>query len=347
MTRIHDLALHIPAIRRLYEARNMLLCERQVLQDRLASYEASAGRMSNAFFHYNACFDPLVIIRHHAVPGLQPRTGYLTNFLGVIIDPKFFPTILAERAGELEAPPIPCNWHADIAEWGAALRAVDLASDSFTMIELGCGWGCWMNNTGVAACRRSLNVHLIGLEGDEGHIEFAREACAINGFRSSQVSLYRGIAAAEDGTALFPRQSRAGVAWGLEPIFDASEVQRDNGVKSAKYDALPTIKLANLASEHTRIDLLHVDIQGGEADLIAGCLPVLHKKIAYIVVGTHSRQIEGRLFDTLLNAGWLLEIERPAILTIGTAQAPMVLVDGVQAWRNPRLLPDATASRAV
>jgi hypothetical protein len=40
----------------------------------------------------------------------------------------------------VEPIPIPANWHADIAEWAAALRAVDLARGSFTMAELGCGW---------------------------------------------------------------------------------------------------------------------------------------------------------------------------------------------------------------
>jgi hypothetical protein len=339
VTIARDFALRIPAIRRLYEDRNALFEERQALLSQLAAREASPGGTAAAFFQYNTCFDPQEIIRRYSVPGLLPRAGWLTNFLGVIIDPKFFPTILAERAGQVEAIPIPANWHADIAEWGAALRAVDLARDSFTMIELGCGWGCWMNNTGVAARRRALNVHLIGVEADEGHIAFAREACTANGFLSTQVSLHRGIAAAENGVALFPRQERAGVAWGLQPVFGASAAQRAEALRSGRYEALPMIKLADLATSHVRIDLLHVDIQGGEGDLISGCLPVLCEKIAYLVIGTHSRQIEGRLFDTLLEAGWRLEIERPAILQISSG-IPAVVVDGVQGWRNPTLLPD-------
>jgi len=135
---------------------------------------------------------------------------YLTNFLGVLIDPKFFLSILDGRAGQVEPVPIPANWHADIAEWAAALRAVDLAPGGFTMIELGCGWGCWMNNTGAAARRMGRAVQLIGIEGDMGHIGFAREACEANGFLPSQVTLHHGIAAAETGTALFPRQDGAG-----------------------------------------------------------------------------------------------------------------------------------------
>ena len=83
--------------------------------------------------------------------------------------------------------------------------------------------------------------------------------------------------------------------------------------------------------------MLHIDIQGGEADLIAGSIAMIQEKVAYMLVGTHSRQIEGQIFDTMLDAGWILEIERPAILSLG-AQQPIVTVDGVQGWRNPRLL---------
>ncbi len=340
---IQDVALKFPAIRRLHDSRNALLAERGALAEQLAASEARrSGRASTAaspFFHYNASFDPQEVMRRHAVPDVKARPGYLTNFLGVAIDPKFFPTILDGRAGQVEGIPIPANWHADIAEWGAALRAVDLAHDSFTMVELGCGWACWMNNTGVAARRTALDVHLIGIEGDEGHIVFAREACEANGFRADQVTLRHGIAAAGSGFALFPRQERAGIGWGSEPIFNASQAQRRNALASGSHDELPMISLAEIAAPHTRIDLLHVDIQGGEADLIADCLQVLRQKVAYIVIGTHSRQIEGRLFEALLQAGWQLEIERPAILSVAHS-APSVTVDGIQGWRNPDLAPD-------
>ena len=323
-------ARRFPALRGL---RDLL---RAKLRD--AADPAAAGdAITEQFFRYRASFDPQEAMRRHALPDPAPRPGFLVNFLGVAIDPKFFPTILDGKAGQVEGIPIPANWHADIAEWGAALRAVDLARGAFTVVELGCGWGCWLNNTGVAARRAGLDVRLVGVEGDEGHIGFAREATAANGFLPSQVELHRGVAAATAGVALFPKQEKAGAAWGLEPVFGATEAQRRDAVRSGDHDEVPMVALADLAAPHARIDLLHVDIQGGEADLVAGTLDTLRAKVAYLLVGTHSRRIEDRLRDTLLPAGWLLEIERPAILGPGDA----LLVDGVQGWRNPALLPEA------
>ena len=289
------------------------------------------------FFHYNSRFDAQETIRRHAVDGLQPTPGLLTNFLGVLIDPKFLPQILCDRAGTVEGIPIPANWHADIAEWAATLRAVELAEETFTVVELGCGWGCWLNNSGVAARARGLQVRLIGIEGDEGHIQFAREACRTNDFHDEQVTLHRGIAAGTSGVALFPRQAQSGLEWGLEPIFGASTAEQAQAVHRGTHDALPMMALGDIVRAHPRIDLLHIDIQGGEADLIAACLQPLKQCVSYIVVGTHSRQIEGRIFDSLLAEGWILEIERPAILNVETS-VPFVTVDGVQGWRNPTLV---------
>ncbi|MDL2285939.1 FkbM family methyltransferase [Desulfococcaceae bacterium OttesenSCG-928-F15] len=288
------------------------------------------------FFHYAASFDPLEIMHKYAVANLRSNAKYLTNFLGVLIDPKFFPTILADKAGHIEPIPIPANWHTDIAELGAALRAVNLSHETFTMIELGCGWGCWMNNTGVAAKKIGKKVHLVGVEADLDHIKFAQESLATNGFLNSEITLHHGIAASKYGIALFPRQTIPGSSWGNEPIFNVTEEKYYDAVSSGRYLELPMIALENLTKPFDRIDLLHIDIQGGEFDLIQDCVYLLNKKVAYMVIGTHSKQIEGNLFETLLNAGWDLEMERPAIFQIVNGK-PITTVDGLQGWRNRKL----------
>lgn len=307
---------------------------------RNADENANPAEGQSPYFHYATEFDPIALMRRHAVKNLQPLDGYLTNFLGVRIDPKYFPSLpfLADRKGQVEDIPIPANWHADIAEWGTALRAIELSGGGFTMIELGCGWGCWMNNAGVAAKATGRTVKVIGIEGDGDHIQFAREALAINGFADGEIELHRGVASAREGTALFPRYDVPGISWGSEPIFNATAAQCAQAQASGEFEALRMIPLAEVASGHARIDLLHIDIQGSEADLIDGCLELLNEKVAYMLIGTHSKPIEGRLYQTLLDAGWYLEMERAAIFGL-TGGKPQTRVDGVQGWRNPKLLP--------
>jgi len=287
---------------------------------------------------YSATFDPQEVVHRHAVTGLEPRPGRLVNFLGTVVDPDYFGGLLAGRAGTVEAVPIPGNWHACVSEWGACLRAVDLAADSFTIVELGCGWGCWLNNMAVAAGLAGLEIQLIGVEGDADHRECARRTCAENGVPAERLTLLAGIAAARPGVALFPRQRGQGGSWGLEPVFGATEPQREAARQSGRYDELPMLPLETVIAARPRIDLLHIDIQGGEADLIEGSRDILASRVAYIVVGTHGRGLERRIRVALERDGWLLEIERPAIMRLGW-RGTRLKVDGVQGWRNPRLLP--------
>jgi hypothetical protein len=306
-----------------------------LIENFVTSREFHKRWKTSPYQHFHGSLDVEGIIYAHENPQRAAKPGHLVNFLGVAMNVAFMP-ILAEHAGTVEGPPIPANWHAEMAEFAAALRAVDLARDRFTMIELGCGWGCWMNNTGAAARRRGLNIHLIGVEGDAGHIGFAREALATNGVDAKDYTLWRGVAGAQSGIALFPRQDQSGEDWGLEPRFDLPANVRAELLASGRYDELPVLALADIIGTRRRVDLLHMDIQGGEADFVHDCLPTLVERVAYLVIGTHSRAIEGRLMTDLIGAGWILEVERPSDFVMSDSR-PVTTVDGIQGWRNPRL----------
>lgn len=286
--------------------------------------------VDSPFWHYQSRFDVPGAIRRYAAGPQIPRPGYVLNYFGVVIDPKFFPEHLGPLAGTVEADVIPANWHADMAEFGAALRAIDLAGDTFTVIELGCHWGCWINITGVAARRAGKQVRAIGIEGEPTHAEFARESTLSNGFDPNDVTIYHGVAAPKSGTAFFPPEGS-----GLEPIINGSPEEKAQAVERGVYHKLPAVGFSDLAAGVDRVDLLHIDIQGGEADLVSSSLDFLNDHVAYMMIGTHSREIEGRLCRDLLAAGWELEVERPAIMDI--TSTPLPRVDGVQGWRNPRI----------
>ncbi|MEZ2331796.1 FkbM family methyltransferase [Mesorhizobium sp. RCC_202] len=325
-------ALKIPQIRRLWQDRTDLLAQRDLLFQENAQLRSRGAEQGSVFFHYNCSFDALGTINRHARNDLRPDPSFVTNFLGVKVSPRFFPSILDGKAGTIEPLPIPANWHADIAEWAAALRAVDLASERFRVVELGCGWGCWLNNTGAAARQKGLAVELIGIEGDSEHVAYAYEAMAANGFSREKSRIIHGVAAPEKGVALFPVVENAGASWGSEPILNATSIQIKEASASGHYQQLEAFPLSEIV-ENKPVDLLHIDIQGGEADFIDAAIADLNRFVRYIVIGTHSRQIEGRIMSTLLSQGWKLEMERPAIINLADGQ-PQIRVDGVQGWRN-------------
>jgi hypothetical protein len=201
------------------------------------------------------------------------------------------------------------------------------------VVELGCGWGCWLNFTGVAARRQGKRVFLIGVEGDVHHAAFAHEALSANGFTPDDYRIVHGVAAARRGKALFPLVDQPGATWGSTPVIDATEAQLEEAATSGGYAILEAYPLEEIAGGQ-QIDLLHIDIQGGEADLIEAALDGLTRSVRYLLVGTHSRDIEGRIMAAMARAGWALEVERPAIYRIDDGRA-VLQVDGVLAYRNP------------
>ena len=335
MGALRDLALKVPAINRLWSDRNALLAERENLRRQVQTASAGVAVGQSPFFNYNTVFDPIALVMAHARTDLVADPNYATNFLGVKISPSFFPDILKDKAGTVEGVPVPANWHADLAEWGAALRAVELSKDSFRVAELGCGWACWLNMTGVAARNLGRKVELIGIEGDKHHVQYALESLPANGFTPDQYKIVHGVAAPTAGKALFPVVDDPGGTWGSAPVLNATPAQIAEAESKGGYLVLDAYPLAGLINDRP-LDLLHIDIQGGETDFVRDNIATINRLVRYMLIGTHSREIEGDLMKILLGEGWILEIERPAIFNLHSGR-PVTDVDGVQGWRNPKI----------
>jgi len=293
-------------------------------------------RTFNPLYTYYAAFDARKVIIDATPKLLKPTQGTVTNFLGVKVPVQVMSSILSKLAGTVEAVPEPGNWHADIAEWAGALRSVEMARDRYQIIELGCGWGCWINNMGVAAKARGLEVRLIGIEGDRKHLKDAEMTLALNEFDPSEYRLIHGIAGPTDGMAFFPKLDETNEVWGAEAIFFPDHATAHTLRNSGRYQELKCYTLIEL-SEGIVTDLLHIDIQGAEVAFIQSNLDSMRKTVRRVLIGTHSRVIDGQIMEILLNDGWKLEIERPAIHEIVSGR-PDIRIDGVQLWLNSDLV---------
>ena len=296
---------------------------------------APGTRPPSPLDHYFCEFDAPALLAEFARPDATAAEGLVTNFLGTRITPQIYPDLLAARAGTLEPLPDPGNWHADIAEWAAALRSVALARGSYRIVELGCGWGCWITNMGVAARSRGLQLDLIGIEGDRNHLAHARDTLALNGFAETEYRLVHGVAGPRAGEAIFPDPAAGEAHWGGAPEFYPDPARLAEARATPGLQVLECHTLDDLAGGGP-IDLLHIDIQGGEAEYVAGNAEAMARRVRRVLIGTHGRAIEGALFAHFEAQGWLLEMERPAIAPPLGGRAE-IRIDGVQMWCNPAL----------
>jgi hypothetical protein len=64
---------------------------------------------------------------------------------------------------------------------------------------------------------------------------------------------------------------------------------------------------------------------------------MLKERVRWMVIGTHTRDIENDLAACLIKTGWRLEKEKPAEIIFNpnaaTIQA-MTAIDGTQVWSN-------------
>ncbi len=96
-------------------------------------------KSNSPFWHYSSIYDAEALVNKFEDKQREAVPDRLVNYLGAVINPRFLPHVLPDCAGKVEGPPAPNNWHSEIAEFAAVLRAVDQAVGSFTVIELGCG----------------------------------------------------------------------------------------------------------------------------------------------------------------------------------------------------------------
>lgn len=310
-----------------------------------------ASLMQSPEFSRDAAYEPRTsvswpgLLKRFQQAGLVHRQGYTTNFLGVETDVTFL-RHLSGSPGFVEGLPVPGGFHCSAAEWIAGLRGVELSGDDFVVVELGAGWGPWMVDLARAArIRGAKSTFAVGCEADELHLKFISQHLACNGFKEAEYRIFAGAIGPKTGQALFPVSEDSSNDWGLRPIFCESQQEADaivanpkthadyRGVSFRRFDRVPCHTLASVLTGLDHVDVMHVDIQGGEYELIRDNAELLKRTTRYLVIGTHSRQIEGELIALLASAGWKLEVEEPCAFDIKHPNHA-VQVDGTQGWRN-------------
>ncbi len=276
----------------------------------------------------------------------SPTSGFVTDFIGT----RTRTTSLWDGArsfdGQVMARPVPYDLF-EAVEWVGLLKAVLSArAGRFAMMELGAGWGPWLAAGAVAAQLRGIqNLRLTGVEADPGRFALMQQHFRDNGLDPAAHRLICAAVGVEAGHARWPRIGDPANAGGARPVredgaaLDAADAAYMQGGIDDYVD-VEIVPLADLLVQEPIWDLVHIDVQGWEAELCAGCIEPLNERVRWLVIGTHSRVIDGQVIETLRAAGWVLENEKPTQFVFDQTKPTlesMAITDGTQVWRNPLL----------
>lgn len=241
-------------------------------------------------------------------------------------------------------------------EWIDILEAVANGNSPFVFCELGAGFGRWSVAAGLAARQRNRPYHAIMVEAEPKHAEWANlhvsdnaidarliEA-AVGSERGSMDFIVQQVTT-DSGEARDPKSwygqvlaHDAGFSFAqaeTHPLdYHGRKVKVVNGWGAIE---VPVITLDDVFRDHEVIDLIDADIQGGEADVFCGSMPILNQRVRKIHIGTHSHPVEDRLRSAFAKNEWRLKWDFPCqSQAVPTPYGPVDFGDGVQSWVNPR-----------
>ena len=273
----------------------------------------------------------------------EPASGYLVDYFGSKINVNFASHL--HPSDRVLNIPIPSDgiFHEFIEYLGTALAMNTTNKESVTVMELGAGFGPWIVRSALMARRTGIKkIIIVGVEADKLHFDWMKQHISDNGLSSVispdiQIDLINAAVSQKERFLYFPELMENHEDWGAAASCGASSFDyRGVQVKSKRIPALPINKLL---SSYKKIDLLHIDIQGSEFGVIKCGMKALNQKARVMVVGTHSRKIEGDLIEMLFNNKWYLRNEKPCQFYFdlnARSLEGMTSVDGTQIWVNSR-----------
>ena len=286
-------------------------------------------------------FDKFKGIRREAEP------GFLKDYLGVRTRPASLAEPVRVLAGHLQEIPVPGgDWHAETIEHIGLLKSVLDAKGRYRVMELGAGWGPWLVSGAVAARHLGVEaIDMLGVEADQGHYASLRQHLMDNGFKPEEHTLLRAAVGATAGKAFFPKVEDPANQWGARPTqgndpADAAYLASVMGGEQAKLEEVEVLAIGDLLCRMPQWDLVHIDVQGWEADICRAGIQELTKRVRRLIVGTHSRKLDGDIMDIFHQAGWILEHEKPTQFIYDRKAEKlesMTKGDGTQVWRNPKV----------
>jgi FkbM family methyltransferase len=241
-------------------------------------------------------------------------------------------------------------------EWVDILEAVDQASETFVMIELGAGYGRWCARAAAAVRRKSnCRFQCVAVEAEPAHYRWIHDHFRDNDMNPREHDLLWAAVGAQPG--FVPFWVGAADGWygqaiavvGEKPPLPDINARRRLKARSVlgrppvassndrSVTWIPCVTLADVIAPYPRVDLIDLDVQGAEYDVLASAIDLVNKRVRRLHIGTHSPQIEQQLRQLFTAHNWQKVNDYPGQATSQTPYGLIPFGDGVQTWVNPAL----------
>lgn len=222
-------------------------------------------------------------------------------------------------------------------EWYDILCAVQAAEKTFTMYELGAGYGRWCVN--ALGLIRQLGLDLVprylAVEAEPTHFDYLMQHFRNNGLDPTKHDLIQCAVAGEPGEVSFVIGHSE--EWWGQAIVPETYDPAKQGFHEARNIKVEAVTLSSLIPDGLMIDIIDMDLQGAELGVVVESIDVLSRQVRRLHIGTHSKEIEEGLRELLPRHGWICHADFSCLQENDTPFGPVPFVDGVQSWTNPAL----------
>lgn len=288
-----------------------------------------------------------------APPGFRPDLSgaiYRTTFL---VDPGSEPPHDSiSRGVPTGAPPI----DEELFEWLDLAAAIQKSSRPLIFLELGAGFGRWSARFFHLAHAAQKKVEkLILVEAEPTHAEWSRQNMIDNNVPLSQFKVIEAaVSSGRRGDNLFyvgkPTPENRGNRWFGQSLVSSAHSYGQPIVRNPLtllkrtkktmegWEAIKvrTLRLRDILDELPYASLIDFDIQNAEAGIILDSARKLTEKVGMLHIGTHSREAEDAIRQTLKRFGWDNIRDFESNQRINTPYFGEIdFQDGVQTWVNP------------
>ncbi len=298
------------------------------------------------------------MISHHPIFGKfrgfkgEAAPGCDRDFIGTSIRQDFWAGAWRDMAIQVEPPNPPFD--EEYFEWIDVLESVVNAGDSYTMLELGAGYGRWSMRAALAVQQlRQIPFQLIAVEAEPVHFEWLHAHFRANGVDPERHGLIQAAVSSITGTAAFyvgsPQGNDSPDLWYGQTLvkgaesFNVVEKQTHGGFQVRRNKSgwksitVPQISMSSLIRKLNCVDLIDLDVQGEELPAIESAIEDLDRNTKRMHIGTHGAEIEAGLRKVLSGHGWRCLADYGCGGSRETEYGPISFGDGVQSWVNPRL----------